>query len=108
MLQLQKEQKQQQVLVYGNYVSKHEKELLDVILREYLSGRQKYVDTVIQYLKTLSIDIKPEEKSWMVCIQLLERNKLLEKFDNELLCFVVENVFMEIMGDYSRHLFFAL
>ena len=51
LLQLQKEQKQQQVLVYGNYVSKHEKELLDVILREYLSGRQKYVDTVIQYLK---------------------------------------------------------
>lgn len=40
LLQLQKEQKQQQVLVYGNYVSKHEKELLDVILREYLSGRQ--------------------------------------------------------------------
>lgn len=107
LLQLQKEQKQQQVLVYGNYVSKHEKELLDVILREYLSGRQKYVDTVIQYLKTLSIDIKPEEKSWMVCIQLLDRNKLLERFDRELLCFVIENVFMEIMEDYSRRLLFC-
>lgn len=107
LLQLQKEQKQQQVLVYGNYVSKHEKELLDVILREYLSGRQKHVDTVIQYLKTLSIDMKPEEKSWMVCIQLLERNKLLERFDRELLCFVIENVFMEIMEDYSRRLLFC-
>lgn len=107
LLQLQKEQKQQQVLVYGNYVSKHEKELLDAILREYLSGRQMYVDTVVQYLHTLSIDIKPEEKSWMVCIQLLDRSKLSEKFDNEILCFVMENVFMEIMGDYSRRLFFC-
>lgn len=107
MLQLQKEQKQQQVLVYGSYVSKHEKELLDVILREYLSGRQKNVNTVIQYLKTLAIDIEPEEKNWMVCIQILDRNELMEKVDRELLYFIMENVFMEILGDYSRRLFFC-
>ncbi len=107
LLQLQKEQKQQQVLVYGNYVSKHEKELLDVILREYLSGQQKSVNTVIQYLKTLSIDIEPEEKSWMVCIQILNRNELSEKFDRELLYFVMENVFMEMMEDYSHRLLFC-
>ena len=58
LLQLQKEQKQQQVLVYGNYVSKHEKELS-------------------------------------------------EKFDRELLYFVMENVFMEMMEDYSHRLLFC-
>ncbi|MDE6990403.1 MAG: response regulator [Lachnospiraceae bacterium] len=107
LLQLQKEKEQQQVLVYGNYVSKHEKELLNVFLREYLSGRQRTIQTVIQYLKTLSIDIEPEEKSWMVCIQILAPDKLPERFGQELLCFVVENVFMEMMGDYSRHLLFC-
>ncbi len=107
LLQLHKEKEQQQVLVYGNYVNRHEKELLDVFLREYLSGQKENAHTLIQYLKTLSIDIKPEEKSRLVIIQIQNRKKHIKKLDREMQYFVVENVFMELLGEDASRLFFC-
>lgn len=108
LLQLKKEKEQRQVLVYGNYVSRHEKDLLAVLLREYLSGQQESGQTLMQYLNTLSIQIDLKERCWIVCIKILEEKGREQKLDPELQHFVVENTFMEKMGEYACQLLFCV
>ena len=74
VLQIQKERKEKFYSEYGNYFSKREMDLLDVLLNEFLQKQPAEPQNILSFLDTISIKLDPDCSCVLTLIDILEQD----------------------------------
>lgn len=104
-IQIKKEQQQKQYSIYGTYISEREMDLLDILLKEYLLSTQIAPDNILNYLRTISVNLQAEAPCILLVLDITKQGK--SEIDLSLLRYIVHNVFSEILEDFTKKLLFC-
>lgn len=106
IMQIRKEQRQKLYSVYGSYISEHEMDLLDLLLREYLSVSAPH-NNLLNYLQTISVPVDPEAPCFLVTLDILNKKQEHPQLDLSLLRYIIHNAFSELMEPFTQKLLFC-
>lgn len=104
---IKQEQKQKQYSIYGTYISEREMDLLDILLKEYLNSSQALPDNLLNYLNTISVKLSPDIPCLLVLLDLVKPEPERQEFDPSLLRYIMNNVFSEILEEFSKKILFC-
>ena len=104
---IKQEQKQKQYSIYGTYISEREMDFLDILLKEYLNSSQALPDNLLNYLNTISVKLSPDIPCLLVLLDLVKPEPERQEFDPSLLRYIMNNVFSEILEEFSKKILFC-
>lgn len=105
-MQIKKEQRQKLYSIYGSYISEHEMDLLDILLREYLSASAPH-NNLLNYLRTISVQICPESPCFLITLDILNKKQEHPQLDLSLLRYIIHNVLSELIEPFTQKLLFC-
>lgn len=107
VLQIQKEKKEKFYSEYGNYFSKREMDLLDVLLNEFLQKQPAEPQNILSFLDTISIKLDPDCSCVLTLIDILEQDTPHPVRDLSLLRSILQNVISELFKPFTKKLLFC-
>lgn len=107
VLQIQKERKEKFYSEYGNYFSKREMDLLDVLLNEFLQKQPAEPQNILSFLDTISIKLDPDCSCVLTLIDILEQDTPHPVRDLSLLRSILQNVVSELFEPFTKKLLFC-
>lgn len=108
VLQIQKERKEKFYSEYGNYFSKREMDLLDVLLNEFLQKQPAEPQNILSFLDTISIKLDPDCSCVLTLIDILEQDTPHPVRDLSLLRSILQNVVFELFEPFTKNCFSAM
>lgn len=108
VLQLQKERKEKFYSEYGNYFSKREMDLLDVLLNEFLQKQPAEPQNILSFLDTISIKLDPDRSCILTLIDILEQDTPYPVRDLSLLRLSCRMSFLSCLSRSLKNFFSAM